>query len=168
MSDSLSSPKSIGEVAVQLLDPSSGRPMKSWTFIERAKISIGRSPDQDVEMSDPYVSRNHASLVYQEGEWRLIALGRNGVVVGNQLITEHAVSGDVSFRLGMEGPTLRFRTTVPPTEIKATICFDTLPIPLFQLDEQKLQDEVGQIADGDYFQGLQQRARQMRRQRNVE
>ena len=116
-------------------------------------------------MSDPYVSRNHASLTYRDGQWRLVALGRNGVVVDNQLITEYPVSGDVSFRLGMEGPTLRFRTTAQPTEILATICFDTLPAPLFQLDEQRLQDDVGEIADGDYFQNLQQRAKQMRRQR---
>jgi hypothetical protein len=154
-----------GEVAVQLMDATSGRPIQCWTFQGRAKITIGRSPDQDVSISDPYVSRSHADLVHDDGQWRLIATGRNGVVVANQLVTEYLFHGEVIFRLGMDGPTLRFRTTPDRAEIVSTICFDSLPAPLFLLDEDRVRNDVGSIADGDYFQSLQRRAKEMRRQR---
>jgi len=55
-------------------------------------------------------------------------------------------------------------STAEPAEVRATISFDTLPAPLFQLDEHRLQSDVGEIADGDYFQTLQQRAKQLRGQ----
>jgi hypothetical protein len=47
-----------------------------------------------------------------------------------------------------------------------TVCFDTLPAPIFQIDETKVKDEVIQIAEGDYFQSLKDKARQLRQQRN--
>src|SRR5262245_23205852 len=101
--------KEVGPVTVQLLDPGSGRSMKSWRFVGQSRITIGRSPDQDVEISDPYVSRQHASLILREGQWVLVSQGRNGIVVANQLVLEYPVDVDVNFRLGAEGPTLRFR-----------------------------------------------------------
>ena len=42
MSDSPSPSDANGEVAVQLIDPTFGRPLKSWTFPNRAQITIGR------------------------------------------------------------------------------------------------------------------------------
>ncbi len=36
-------------IEVQLLDTSSGRPIKSWIFEKRSQITIGRSPDKDIE-----------------------------------------------------------------------------------------------------------------------
>jgi pSer/pThr/pTyr-binding forkhead associated (FHA) protein len=168
MSDSTPPPAPLGEVEVQLLDTSSGRTVKSWTFEGKSTITIGRSPDQLVEVSDPYVSRNHANIEYRDGQWMLVSRGRNGIVVNNQLVVEQPVSGDVCFRLGMEGPTLRFRTTAERAEITATICFDTLPAPVFQLDETKVQNDVVEIADGDYFQNLQQRAKKLRSQRKTD
>lgn len=163
MRESSRPPQPIGRVAVHLLDPTSGRLVKSWTFNDQAQITIGRSPDQDVEMSDPYISRNHANLTYRDGQWLLISLGRHGVLVSNQLITEHPISGDVCFRLGMEGPTLRFRTNVEHSEeILATVNVDTQQMPEFQLDAAKLQDDVKAIAEGHYFQSLRERAKQLR------
>jgi hypothetical protein len=38
-----------------------------------------------------------------------------------------------------------------------TICFDTARTPLLVLDEEQLNREVGQIAEGDYFQDLQRK-----------
>ena len=161
-------PSSIGKIEVQLLDPLSGRPIKSWIFSERAEITIGRLPDRDIEISDPYVSRNHANLVFDEGEWRLISLGRNGILIANQLVSEHRVSGDVNFRLGVEGPTLRFCQVSEPAGNQKTIMFDALPTMVFQLDERKLQNDVEEIAEGDYFQSLQQRAKMLRLQKQAD
>ena len=155
----------LGEVAIQLLDPSSGRPVKSWTFRERDQITIGRSPDQDVEISDPYVSRNHARLDRREGGWVLVSLGRHGLVVANQLVTEKVISGELVFRLGTEGPTLKFSETGEQFFPSATMSFSSETGPIFQLDEDKLRRELDEIVDGDYFQSLQEKAREMRKQR---
>lgn len=165
MSQLSSTPPPSREVVVQLMDPTFGRPIKSWTFTQKASISIGREVDRDVEISDAYVSRNHAELQLRGEQWVLVSKGRNGVVVANQLITEFPVEGDVNFRLGPSGPSLRFRTTPVEDANLATICFDTLPPPMFQLDTQKLQEDVGAIAEGDYFQKLQQRAKQLRQRK---
>ena len=86
----------------------------------------------------------------------------------HQLITEYAVGADISFRLGTEGPTLRFRTSVERIDAMATISSDTMTELVFQLDDQKLQAEVGEIADGDYFQNLQAQAKKLRRKRNAD
>jgi predicted component of type VI protein secretion system len=155
-----------GEVSLQLLDPASGRPSKSWTFKNQDLITIGRSAEQDVELSDPFISRSHAKLVFRDGEWSLVSLGLNGVVVANQLISgSFRVNGDIRFRLGPEGPTLHFRTKVENSDNRATMFFDFRSAPTFQLDQRKLQAEVGQIAEGDYFQSLQQRVKQLRQNR---
>jgi pSer/pThr/pTyr-binding forkhead associated (FHA) protein len=166
MSDLLHVAHENGEVTVQLLDPSMFRPVKSWTFAGREKITIGRSADQDVELVDPYVSRNHANLVYQDGRWLLISLGRNGVLVANQMVTDFPVGDEVRFRLGTQGPWLRFSAVAEREEAMSTVLIDTLPTPDFQVDARRLESEVGEIASGDYFQDLQQRARQMRRHRD--
>jgi pSer/pThr/pTyr-binding forkhead associated (FHA) protein len=170
MRDSPHPPGAIGDVAIQLLDPSSGRPINSWTFKEQAEITIGRSPDQDVAISDPYVSRNHANLVHRDGRWHLVSLGRNGIVVANQLVKEQVISRELLFRLGVEGPTLKFceDSDSNRVDIGATISFSAEMNPMFQLDETRLQREVSEIADGDYFQNLQRKAKEMRTQRKVD
>jgi predicted component of type VI protein secretion system len=162
MHDLSRSTDEVGEVSIDLLDPLSGRPMKSWEFIDQERITIGRSPEQDVAMSDPYISRSHAELVYRDGGWLLLSLGRNGVMVANQLVAEHKVESDLHFRLGIKGPTLHFRASHKQLEASATISFDVDPEPMFHLDETRIQQEVTEIAEGDYFQDLKQRARQMR------
>jgi hypothetical protein len=132
------------------LDPTYERVVKSWSFAERTVITIGRSDGQDVEVSDVYVSRSHAQLVLRDGQWVIVSLGRNGVVCDNKLVTEFTLQSGAKFRLGGSGPCLRFRTS-GKSESMHTVCFDTLPAPLFQIDESKVKEEVGQIAEGDYF-----------------
>jgi len=154
------------KVLLDLLDPTYEKPIKSWSFANRTVITIGRSDGQDVEVSDVYVSRSHAQLVLRDGQWVIVSLGRNGVVCDNKLVTEFALKSGAKFRLGTSGPCLRFRTS-GKTESMHTVCFDTVPAPLFQIDETKVKEEVGQIAEGDYFQSLQDKARQLRKQRGT-
>jgi pSer/pThr/pTyr-binding forkhead associated (FHA) protein len=161
-------PTAIGKVEVQLLDPASGRPMKSWIFNDQNQVTIGRSPDQDIEISDPYVSRTHANLIYRDAQWYLISLGRHGVMVANQFITEQPIGSDVTFRLGVEGPTLRFRKAGEVVENMKTISFDALPTMILHVDQSKVQNEVGEIANGEYFQSLQQRAKNLRLQKKTD
>ena len=140
---------------------------KTWLFRNQAEITIGTrqtgtssSESRSVCLPSPreldFLDRKLAGLL----RW-----GETASVVAADLITEYAITGEVSFRLGMEGPTMRFCTHAEKVEGGATISCDTLPEPLIQLDERKLQSTVGEIANGDYFQTLQQRAKLIRHHR---
>ena len=60
----------------------------------------------------------------------------------------------------VENPAIR------QTDNRMTMMFDaTLMENMFELDQNKLQREVEEIADADYFQQLQRRAQQLREQR---
>ena len=153
------------EVIIQLLDTALGRTVKTWKFAAKPRLSIGRQPDCDVEISDAYVSRLHAELQFQNGQWLLLARGKSGVVVRNQQITELPIESEVTFQLGSSGPVLRFAVSDEDAACGHTLVFQPQPLPSFSLDETKIRDEVVQIADGDYFQKLQARARTLRAQR---
>jgi FHA domain len=162
----------IDRIRIELLDPSSGRPMNCWKFNEKSLITIGRSPEQDVEITDPYVSRHHASLVCREGSWFLVSFGRHGVLVSNQLVNEHAAGNELFFRLGVQGPAFRFSVSQEAEDIGATYvatAADTSQFELdearFALDEARLQREVGEVVESEYFQKLQRLAKEMRSQR---
>jgi len=153
------------EVVVQLLDAARGSPVKTWRFVGRASITIGRAGDQDVEISDPYVSRLHAEVAWREGKWMLISHGRNGVLVANRPITEFPVQADVIFQLGSSGPTFRFRFAVEDDNSRHTLDSDLEPLPDFQLDASRLRAEVGEIEGGDYFRKLLDQAKTLRHKR---
>lgn len=142
-------------VAVHLLDAARGRPLQSWKFANRNSITIGRGDERDVAMSDPYVSRLHAELRHADGRWVLLAHGRHGVLVQNEPVQEMFVTGAVTFRLGASGPTLQFQPLVGELDNGHTLCYDAAPIELFALDETKLERDVSEIAEADYFKNLQ-------------
>ncbi|MEX0978893.1 MAG: FHA domain-containing protein [Pirellulales bacterium] len=154
------------EVVVQLLDHSAGRPVKTWKFAPRPRISIGRDADQDVELSDPFVSRAHAELQWREGAWTLVSRGRHGVLVENQSITEYPIRSEVTFRLGVGGPTLRFTPSIPVDPGSQTLSYDKIPEELLALDEGKLERDVREITDGDYFQQLKEKTDKLRSRRD--
>lgn len=159
------SPTCESGIVIQLLDPAQGGVLKSWKFEDRDSISIGRSPDRDVEVVDAYVSRNHAVLECRDGQWVLISQGRNGVYVDQRPIRELTVPREVTFRLGASGPLLAFLMTAARDANLQTLSLDTLPPSLFAVDEVRLEAEVGAIADRDDFIRLQQQAQSLRRKR---
>jgi pSer/pThr/pTyr-binding forkhead associated (FHA) protein len=150
------------EVVIHLLDPSSGRPVKSWTFQNQDRITIGRSDDQDISMSDPYISRAHAELVVRDGIWYLTSLGRNGVLVANDLVQDFMVGIELYFRLGTKGPLFLFSAHNDRNSPSATIIAEEEVEPMFNLDLDRIEEEVTQIAEGEYFQKLQEKVRRMR------
>jgi pSer/pThr/pTyr-binding forkhead associated (FHA) protein len=160
-------------VAVHLLDSALGRTMRSWRFEGESLITIGRADDSHVQVSDPYVSRSHAELRRQGGIWMLVSLGRYPVIVQGQQVSELAITADTTFQLGSSGPSLRFELAagtannrITETDNRMTMMLDsTLAENMFELDQNKLNEEVGEISTGSYFQELQRRAQQLRRQR---
>ena len=78
--------------------------------ITRSPVVIGRLSTNDVVLSDPNVSRRHAELREDGGEWLVVDLGStNGTMVNGKLAKEHRLkdgdtigfgSSDLQFRLG--------------------------------------------------------------------
>ncbi|MEQ1830437.1 MAG: FHA domain-containing protein [Pirellula sp.] len=162
MNDGLLEANQLGEVAIQLLDTSTGMPLSSWKFQHQHEISIGRAPDQDVEINNPYVSRNHANVVLRDGQWILVSTGRNGVIVSDAFVLELPMQGEEVFRLGVDGPTLKFLQVTESFDSGATITFDTDAYPRFELDQPSLKREVGAVVEGEFFQNLQRMTSELR------
>jgi pSer/pThr/pTyr-binding forkhead associated (FHA) protein len=152
-------------ITVHLIDPARGSALQMWCFAGKPLISIGRADDRDVVLSDPYISRNHAELRFQQGQWWLVALGRNGVQVQGRGIEDALAYDGMQFRLGANGPTLRFRDSMSANSNEATLNADSCTAIVLRIDENKLSAEVGEIAEGQYFRDLQQRARELRSRR---
>ncbi len=158
----------IPQITVHLLDSAQGHPLQSWTFDNHDSVTMGRSPDNDIVVADPYVSRAHAYLKFDRGQWRLISLSRQMIYFEGQTWPEVPIDDGTVFRLGQHGCYLRFGQAGAQQNEGATMSFDATLMPTFKLDREKMQQEVSQITDGPYFQQLKDAMRQRRAQRRME
>lgn len=76
---------------------------------DRQRISIGRTPDNDIVINHPMVSRHHLALEWRVTAWCLVDTGStNGFYLNGRRIPELTVSGPVQVRIGdaVTGPVL--------------------------------------------------------------
>jgi ABC transport system ATP-binding/permease protein len=66
----------------------------STVQINKPFITFGREPDNDIVISDPTVSRKHARLVNNAGQWSIEKLATQNVVTVNQQNVQQAVISD--------------------------------------------------------------------------
>ncbi|MCC9609502.1 FHA domain-containing protein [Blastopirellula sp. JC732] len=150
-------------VTLELLDSSQGTPLQTWTFHDCAEITIGRSDDNDIHLADPQVSRLHAKLTLEDGQWTLHSLGRNGTRLGGKLIVSEVLDEQARFQLGGSGPTLRFSAKSAAKTYSATIDnIDPSAFDFLVIDERKKSEEIQQIVEGEAFQQLQEQAKRLR------
>ena len=70
-------------------------PLAGSTFqISKPLITFGRDPGNDIVISDPTVSRQHARLVNNAGQWSIEKLAAQNVVTVNQQNVQQAVLSD--------------------------------------------------------------------------
>jgi len=116
---------------------------------------------------DPQVSRCHVRLERADGRWKLISLGRNGTRVEGRIVSEHVLTERVVFQLGVNGPLFKFATEDElATQLPTAAPFVPGSVDFLSLDETKKAAEVEQIAGGDAFRNVQQRARELKQKRN--
>jgi RsiW-degrading membrane proteinase PrsW (M82 family) len=71
-------------------------------------MRIGRSPDNDVVVPDPSVSRQHARLTWDGSGWLFESVGRSGTFLDGQPVTRLLVSEPVALALASPGgPVIR-------------------------------------------------------------
>ena len=91
-------------------------PLAGSTFqISKPIITFGREPDNDIVIADPTVSRQHARLVNNAGQWSIEKLVAQNVVTVNQHNVQQAVIANRdTIGLG-EGTTFLFLISSPPS-----------------------------------------------------
>src|SRR5260221_6671284 len=62
--------------------------------ISKPEITIGRDPTNDIVISDPSVSRRHARLIHNGGQWSIEKLATQNIVTVNQRDVRQAVVSD--------------------------------------------------------------------------
>ena len=124
-------------ITLDLIDPALGRTMQSWQFREQSLIRIGRSNQNDVVIRDPYASRFHAELRFQNGRWELENLGRHGILIKGEKIKSAPLEDGTVFQLGAPGPSLRFQVFDTVSDGKTTGTHTSLPEfgAVIQIDE---------------------------------
>jgi pSer/pThr/pTyr-binding forkhead associated (FHA) protein len=158
-----SAPAASHDVYIQLLDSSQGRTIQFWHFANKSQITIGRAENNDISIADEQVSRLHAKLVWEEGAWRLISLGRNGTLVNDRVVAEAEMTDQSIFRLGSNGPMLRFRLDRIDSGRSETVSsFDPSMLAMLQVDETRKQQEVDEVAESSLFQELKEKSQQLK------
>src|SRR5579864_6079214 len=70
-------------------------PLAGSTFpISKPSITFGREPTNDIVISDPSVSRQHARLVNNGTQWSIEKLSPQNVVTVNQRNVQQAIISD--------------------------------------------------------------------------
>ncbi|HAX86138.1 MAG TPA: serine/threonine protein kinase [Cyanobacteria bacterium UBA11370] len=105
-------------VTLTLLHPQASTPLQQWNFQSQSTIRIGRSPDNDVILNNPLVSRYHLELratpAKSGDRWQLVNQGTNGTFLNGVLVSRGLVPNDALIRLAREGPMLKFQIHSPP------------------------------------------------------
>ena len=100
---------------------------RSYVFQPGQPVRIGRAPDNDVTVSDPTVSRQHARLVWADGGWIFEGIGQAATWLHGQPVTRVAVTGPLDLALGSaQGPVLRVEVPPAPGQ-RATPAFGLPP-----------------------------------------
>lgn len=108
-------------VNLALLDLQNKTLVAQWHFEGTERVRIGRSPDNDVVIDNPVVSRQHLELrkIGSSGissgigsgideTWQLTSYGTNGTFVNGTLVTVTTINHGALIQLAKNGPVLRF------------------------------------------------------------
>ncbi len=81
----------------------------------RQSFRVGRVDECGLCVKNEYVSRNHAEVVFENGQWCVRDLqSANGIFVNGQRVPAVPIASSVVLRLGIEGPILSFQVDQPP------------------------------------------------------
>ncbi len=110
-------------VTLSLLHPGQNTALQEWKFPDESIIRIGRSPDNDVILTEPLVSRHHLELRKTNSSpnpsgWQAINQGTNGTFVDGILVAQSPITDGCLLQLAKGGPILKFQleARIPATE----------------------------------------------------
>lgn len=157
-------------LTLHLVDSAKGHVVQTWRFEGSSRVVIGRSPECDIRLTDKSVSRIHVELVWdaEKGDWVLISHGRNGTLIGGEMVTEARPKDRTIIQLGPSGPKFQLSFVHEMLALAATVTgdTDTVTLEFLTIDQKRKNEEVSRIAEGDAFRALIERAKQLKRERN--
>jgi hypothetical protein len=88
---------------------------------------IGRAEDAEVCIQNQFVSRSHARVSFENGEWWVRDLGSaNGLFVNGQRVEAAPIGRNLVLRLGVEGPFVSFEVEQPQAVPPASVGTETM------------------------------------------
>ncbi|HEY7430055.1 MAG TPA: PrsW family glutamic-type intramembrane protease [Streptosporangiaceae bacterium] len=88
---------------------------RRYSFEPGKVVTIGRSSDSDVVVSDPTVSRQHIRLAWGQHGWIFETLGRSGTFAGGQPVGRLMVTGPMQLSLASpQGPVVGIEPVYVP------------------------------------------------------
>jgi DNA-binding NtrC family response regulator len=77
------------------------RGRERWQAVPRAGLTIGKAPDNDVVLADPFVSSRHLRIEPRAGSWHLVDLGStNGTLLGGSRVERAELPFGLPLQLG--------------------------------------------------------------------
>ncbi len=153
-----------GNCTLHLLDAAQGHPIQTWQFADCRQVSIGRSDNNDITLTDAQVSRQHVELLFRERDWVMYSYGRNGTRINDELVQEVYLWNTAIFQLGTSGPTFQFVTDQQAPNNSQTIDgVDPSGLDALGIDARLVEEEVGQITESEAFRHLQQHLQRLQR-----
>jgi RsiW-degrading membrane proteinase PrsW (M82 family) len=122
----------------------------SYSFGAGETVRIGRSPDNDIVVSDPTVSRQHAQLSSGPSGWEFENVGRALSFLNGEPVTRALLSGPAQIRLSsVGGPVLSITPGEPPRQYEPSRYGASQPEPTQQ---ERLQYAPPQYEPPQYGQ----------------
>ena len=104
------------ETPPQLTIVMEDNPSLRWVFSGDVPLQIGRSPENDIYLDHPELSRNHCTVFFADGAWQCSDLSRNGIFVGGERVPHVHLTEGVVVQLSFGGPRLRFTLEAAASE----------------------------------------------------
>ena len=106
-------------IQISLWDDSQSEIVQQWKFVPPTPIRIGRSPDNEVVIDRPLISRLHATIDYTSlpqggGYWQITNRGANGTFVNDLSIDRVLVTNNEQIQLSQGGTLLTIKLDVAP------------------------------------------------------
>jgi pSer/pThr/pTyr-binding forkhead associated (FHA) protein len=150
------------QVHIELLDANQEHVIEEWTFSPQtqAVVRMGRARENDVVISDRYVSRLHAELRFHDDFWEIVNLGQHGILRQGQRIADTCrLTEHDELELGVSGIMLRFSLlsagNAPSfADSLTTLVYTSNGPGRIAIDRGDVSRQVGEIVDSPYFREL--------------
>ena len=106
-------------IQIALWDDSRSKILQEWQFVPPDSIRLGRSPEHQVVVDRPSISRLHAIIEYTSlpqggGYWQISDRGTNGTIVNDIPISRILVTNGDRVELAPDGALLTIQLDVAP------------------------------------------------------
>jgi serine/threonine protein kinase, bacterial len=106
-------------IQISLWDDRRSQILQQWQFVPPATIRIGRSPEHEVVIDRPLISRLHATIDYTSlpqggGYWQISNRGSNGTLVNDVPIERILVTNGERIELARGGALISIQLDVAP------------------------------------------------------